>query len=225
MFHNRFLLLAAAGAFGFLSVGTPPAGAAVITFDDLTTEDPTDDFVPRQTGGFDFGPDAFSLISDSEYMGPIPVTDTDPSGFGNSYGSPSGAYAAFNTDGIPFLLIGRGARFNFTGADFASKAERNAFGDFSARTITARGFRGTTAVGEVTAPLSPNGYAFLSANLSDVDQVAFIATGATAGADAFYVFDNFTFAEVPEPAAAWAALAFGSSALLRRRRRRCGGGA
>lgn len=215
MFYKRLTSLAAASVVGLLFAGTRPAEAAVLTFDNLTTEDPTDDPVPRRMAGFDFGPEAFSLLSDSEYTGPA-----GPSGFGNSYGSPSGAYAAFNTKGVTFLLIRRDTRFNFTGADFASFAERNAFQDFSARSITLRGFRDEQLVGQVTAPLSPARYDFVSAAFADVDQVAFVSSGLNpqAGTDVFYVFDNFTFAEVPEPGTACAVLAFGSTVLLGRRR-------
>jgi len=213
LFHKPFISLAATSAIGLLLTGTHLAGAAVLTFDDITTEDPTEEPVPEQTGGFDFGPGQFSLITDSEY--------TDPSGFNNSYGSPSGEYAAFNSDGIDFLLISRDTRFNFTGADFTSFAKDDQFQDDSARTITLRGFRGELIAGEVTAPLSSDNYEFVSANFEDIDQVAFISSSVDpqTSPDAFYVFDNFTFAEVPEPGAGLALAAFGLAVFGRRRAR------
>jgi hypothetical protein len=187
------------------------ASADTITFDGMTTADTA--FVPGVYRGFEFGDGALFVVSDNLYTAP-----TAQDGFGNTYGSPSGAYAASNVDGDGPLSIARpGQPFDFNGVSVSSFAFQNAYNpgsdnvtgnddDQSAVALTIQGFRGGQFVGQVTADvLSPDRYTFVGASFTDIDEVAFLPAGA--GTQAYFLLDDFTYTDaVPEPACGGAML-------------------
>jgi hypothetical protein len=164
----------------------------VLTFDDITS-DPAGDFVPQGYGGFTYStlPDStsqFAVESNSEYQ----------SFYHNTYGAPSGQYAAYN-QGYTNTFISRPTAFNFVGASFSSFAGFNSYQSTSAKTLTLTGFRNGTAVNQLTVQLSPTGYNFVRANFRNIDTLEFTAAGApndtsNPNNENYFLFDNFTFA-------------------------------
>ncbi|MHC4474111.1 MAG: PEP-CTERM sorting domain-containing protein [Planctomycetota bacterium] len=172
--------------FGILA----SAGAAVVDFDDVPgTNDPR--FISRYYGDFFYweaGEDP------PDYYEWAVVSDTVYQGYGNSYGSPSGQYAAFNEDGDESLsLTSRGfTDFYFVGANFTSWASANNYYSESARTIRIEGWDDGSRVWESEYDLSPNSYDWLAAgSLSSiaVDELRFIAP-----ADGkYWLMDDLTY--------------------------------
>lgn len=149
-------------------------GAAVITFDDGAY---------GSWGGFTW---------DFEHVVPS-----------NSYGDfnyptpPSGDTAATNYCGGWDVSVSSSTVFDFNGAYFA------ALEDYSAPAITVIGFNSGTEVGRVSMLLTSSSFAWLNADLDDVDTLVFYPTGdPSTYVNGWFAMDNFTYNEtapVPEP--------------------------
>jgi hypothetical protein len=196
-------------AFGSCGIA---AGAEVLNFDDLSAA--PGGVVPASYGGFDFGDGQFFLQSDAEY------TAAAPDGYGNTYSAPSPSYAAGNDPARASFTVSRGEPFDFLGAAFSTFGAFDEFQDYSATSVRVEGFDGATPVGELTAALAADGYAFVPAGFEGVTSVVLTPDGP--GADRYFLLDDFTYAEVPEPATAAAvALLAGLLSGRRSRLRRC----
>src|SRR5207302_1155292 len=83
----------------------------------------------------------------------------------------------------------------------AGVSDFDGYQDESATQITLQGWRNGAAVGApVTVNLDPAAYHMVAANFPNVDTVTFSASGGIDPDGAsFYLLDDFTFTEVPEP--------------------------
>ncbi len=183
--------------------------AAVLNFDDITTEEY---FHFTNYGGFTW--DAkFAVASDSFYAT-----------YGNTYGSPSGEYAASN-DGALSVSVTSPTDFNFCGAYFTGWAVDDEYWEqdeeSTATSITVIGYNNSTFVGSETMSLSTNQYDWLATNFVGVDEIVFQTSG-TPPDEPYWLMDNFTYNEpctkpIPEPASILL-LGLGSLGILGLRR-------
>lgn len=165
------------------------AGAAVITFDDLTN-------VPSAGyGGFDWQ-GVEHLISDSFY--------TDPTAYetGNTDGAPSPENAVSNYCGGGAIEILSSTPFDFNGAYFSAWAQNDVVYRSSATAITINGYDNIgNLIGSVSRDLYPS-YNFITANFTGAYRIELIPTMGEN--DSWFLMDNFTYNEpnapVPEPA-------------------------
>lgn len=201
----RNLKLSAFGVAALLllaSVGD--SRAALLTFDGIAVSNAP---IPGGYGSFSWSSN-WVVWDDADYA----------SAYGNTYGSPSGDFAAFNDTGALTMSLTNGTDFDFNGAYFTGWAENDSFAQFTATSITVEGYNNGSLVGTAGMALSATQYDFLTANLLGVDELRFISS---ASGD-FWLMDNFTYdVPVPIPAAAWL---LGSSllGLLGLTRCRCG---
>ena len=168
-----------------LGVGLGPAAsvAAVIGFDDITTRSFAP--VPGTYAGFSWSRD-WMVISDASYMG----------AFGNSYGSPSGNYAAFNDE--PFVRVTATTDFSFVGAFFSGFANFDLPAFFTASAVRIQGFDDGVQVANLTSPTLPtDSYLWVAAGFEKVDELRLIGIG---GGGAFFLMDNFTWGPAQVPA-------------------------
>ena len=194
---------------------TSAARATVLNFDDLPAP-PTHDqsFVPDTYAGFNFddsnGNPQWFVETDSDYTGPN-------SFYQNSYGAASSPNAIGNSGGALLATISRDTPFNFVGADFTSFAGFDSYQLSSSEYVTLQGYlNGSPVTAPVSAHLTPTGYQFVTANFNNIDTLAIEASPSSTADQSFYLLDNLTYTEVPEPGMLWAgALAF----LVCRRRR------
>lgn len=161
---------------------TYTASATVLDFEGLTTE--TSDKIPTPYGGFEW--QTMYLLSDKKYMGT----------YGNTYGSPSGEYAAFNQgkDGV----IKKSAVFDFTGAYFTGRAENDAPMWCTAPSLTIEGYNGSTLMYSVSFDLSTDQYDWIQVDFIGITKLTF----STPGYPNYWLMDDFTYNEsnpVPEP--------------------------
>ena len=176
---------------GILASG---AQAAVINFDDLTNLAP----IPSGYGGINWDSNAYAL-DDAEFA----------NSFFNSYGSPSGEFAAYNGFGVPSITISSPVAFDFNGASFTGLATRNSFVSFTATDVTVLGYNGATLVGSVSMALSANSYQWLQADLLGITSLVITNSNTNAGVRGrWWLMDDFTYNQtpvnaVPVPAAAW----------------------
>ncbi|MCD4769735.1 MAG: hypothetical protein K8R35_06160 [Bacteroidales bacterium] len=174
LFLSFFILLS--------PVMTGLAVADVIYFDDITT----DDFkaVPLEYRGFNWGTNEFGVVSDSAYSAYH---------YNNTYGSPSGEYAAFNDRGHDNLVVTSisGDCFVFNGAYFFGWAQENQCYEFTATSITINGYRDEVLVGTVSMDLSASQYDWLQADMGGINKLEFVSSGN----NKFWVMDDFTFNE------------------------------
>lgn len=183
------------------------AGASVVNFDDLAT--------PLNSGGMLYG--AMPLNYEGFTWEPENVQSSwnvndaskYDSVYGNSVGAVSGNVFASNSGGA--LLTVSGPVFDFVGVFITGWEQGNAFKSWSAKSVTAKGYREGSLVGEKTLTFSGNGYDWLEANFAGVDTVEF-----STSAGKYWIMDDFTtVAAVPEPAT-MAIFALGG-VLLRKR--------
>jgi hypothetical protein len=155
------------GVFGY-------AGAAVITFDDYTTDSQV--LITNGYKGFDWG--NMYVIKDTWY------------GYYNGYtnGTVSGDYVAFN--GFADLAVTSSTGdFDFNGAYFTSAwTERNL--------LTVKGYDDGTLMFTTTATLYTQGPQWVAANFTSIDKLEFTSTTSQ------FAMDDFTYnsTAVPEPA-------------------------
>jgi hypothetical protein len=118
--------------------------------------------------------------------------------FNNTYGSPSGEYAASNALGDMSISLTSGADFHFNEAYFTGWAWNDAAFIQSSTTITIEGYNDGVLVDSVTANLSFDQYDRVIADFWGVDELRFISSGD----GKFWLMDNFAYNEapVPEPA-------------------------
>ncbi len=97
--------------------------------------------------------------------------DAYESGYGNTYGAPSGG-GAYNGFGDSPLTINSATPFTFVGADFTTWAEGDAFASFSSQTVNILGFDSSmNLVGGCSQTLSAASYNFLTCNLANVESL------------------------------------------------------
>ena len=196
---NRQALIWAA-ALGLLVCVGVRASADVLNFDDITVSDPRNgDPLPIDYHGFNWG-DAngnpeFFLETDADYEGPN-------SFYHNLYGAPSSPNAIANNAGVESVTISRSTPFFFDGADFSSFVGNNVYQPFSTRDVTLTGFLNGQQLGNSdTFRVSDTGYVFTNPNFGGpIDTLQVESAPSSLNDGAFYLLDNFTFHEVPEPA-------------------------
>jgi|WetSurMetagenome_2_1015567.scaffolds.fasta_scaffold487426_1 hypothetical protein len=172
------------------------ATAGVIHFDDITTDTMISDLaIPLTYSGFNWQT-GFTITSQSWLT----------TGYwGNTYIVPSGLFVAYNADGFVPLTITSATAFTFNGAQFASYGAGDRYSSLgtSAETIIITGYRSGLKVGSVEGELSPENFAWLGANFTDIDTLVFSATGSNEEVAAkYWLMDNFTYNEpviTPEP--------------------------
>ena len=174
LFLSFFILLS--------PVMTGLAVADVIYFDDITTGD--FEAVPLEYCGFNWGTNEFGVVSDSAYSSYH---------YNNTYGSPSGEYAAFNDRGHNNLVITSisGNYFDFNGVSFSGWAQENLCYEFTATSITVNGYRDEILVGTVSMDLSASQYDWLQADMAGINKLEFVSSGN----NKFWIMDDFTFNE------------------------------
>jgi len=162
------------------------SGATVIYFDDITTS--SSSFIPSDYQGLNWGGDNhFGVIIDN---GGYSYQTT----FENTYGSPSGEYAAYNSYGVT-VSLSSDAIFDFTGAYFTSWAYNDDFGECSSTSILLSGYNGSRLIGTVSMSLSANQYDWLQADLVGINTLIFEASGDKK----WWLMDNFTYNETASP--------------------------
>ena len=174
LFLSFFILLS--------PVMTGLAVADVIYFDDITTGD--FEAVPLEYCGFNWGTNEFGVVSDRAYSAYH---------YNNTYGSPSGEYAAFNDRGHDNLVVTSisGDCFVFNGAYFSGWAQENLCYEFTATSITVNGYRDEVLVGTVSMDLSASQYDWLQADMAGINKLEFVSSGN----NKFWIMDDFTFNE------------------------------
>lgn len=155
------------------------AQADVLTFDDISSASNTSP-IPSSYAGFTWG-DQWQVISDSYYSG---------TSYGNTYGSPSGEYAAYNASGALTISTTSDSLFDFRGASFTGWASSDSAAGYTSQSITVKGYRGGALVGSVSMPLPTNRYEWLSADFLQVDTLVFLNDGNTGR---WWIMDDFTF--------------------------------
>ncbi|RCU50055.1 PEP-CTERM sorting domain-containing protein [Corallincola holothuriorum] len=197
----------------FVAMFSAQTQAGVLSFEDVTAGNSS--FLPINYAGFNWGEQAFGVIIDQHPSYSFQGT------FGNSYGSPSGDYALYNSNGV-----NQGVRLNsiidFNGAYFSSWANNNDFGDYGATSITINGYNSGILIDSKTMDLSANQYDWFDVGFSGVDELEFV----TSGVEKWWVMDDFTYstsqvAEVPEPASLGVFLAGVFGLLLTRKKPKC----
>ena len=163
-------------------VMTGLAVANVIYFEDITTGD--FEAVPLEYCGFNWGTDEFGVVSDSAYSSYH---------YNNTYGSPSGEYAAFNDRGKENLVVTSisGNHFDFNGAYFSGWAQEDQCKEFTATSITINGYKDGDLVGTVSMDLSAGQYDWLQADMDGINKLEFVSSGN----NKFWIMDDFTFNE------------------------------
>ncbi|MEW6267231.1 MAG: VPLPA-CTERM sorting domain-containing protein [Thermodesulfobacteriota bacterium] len=162
------------------------AGAAVIDFDDLVSENQ----VPSNYQGFNWS-ESWYVYDDTSYM----------YYYGNTYGSTSGENAVFNGGGVMVSTVS-GNTFNFLGAYFTGWASYNQSVWHTSESITVEGYYQGSLVGTASMNLSASQYDWLNAGLMGVDQLIFYSSGDSK----WFLMDDFTYntgAPVPIPGAVW----------------------
>ena len=161
--------------------------ATVIYFDDITTGDYAQ--VPSDYEGLIWD-DNFYVASDDLYS----------TVYGNSYGSTSGEYAAFNGYGVDVLevTLESGEDFDFIGAYLTGWANNDDYDNYTSTSITVTGYNDGVLVDTITMDLSADGYEWLTADLTGVDQLVFQASSD----GTWWLMDDFTYNEntpIPNP--------------------------
>ncbi len=172
-------------------VGPLAPRPVVLTFDDV----PNNALIGSGYGsfGWDFG-SGWNLQDDWSY--------TYWNGAGNSYGSPSGEYAASNgyntltliryVESAPGSCCVRQA-FDFVGAWFSSATTRDALTENSANAITLDGYRAGVLVRSIDQPLGP-GYVWVQADFVNIDELRLRPRRDTGfGWASGFLMDDFTF--------------------------------
>jgi len=140
--------------------------------------------IPTGYGGFTWSSD-FYAVGNDYFM----------SGYGNTYGAPSGG-AAFNGYGDVTVSMSGGTPFNFNGADFTTWALNDAYWSESSNTITIDAYDAfSNLLATCGATLSPTGYNFLPCNVNNVSTLVFSADGQSR----WWLMDDFTYNATPEP--------------------------
>lgn len=224
-------------AFGLMAHSVP-ATAAILDFEGLDAvcdaSNPASSGIVNPYGGLNwssvsgtsFGSVAVGLACDANYAG---------ASYNNTYGSPSGSYAAFNGDGHGTLLITPvSGTFIFNGAQFTTFADADAFGSFSAFSVALLGYTAGNVLSFTGGfDLLSTGYVFQNpgpwAGLTRLEILAgngaFGDTDTAFGGDGLYfLMDNADLtadsSAIPEPGTALllvTGLAVVASRLRRRR--------
>lgn len=174
-FHNKVRLTMTArslrafvGLTCLLLFRITPAGAAPVTFDDIVSSPNCNSTIPDGYGGLVWT--NVQIECDADYMAT----------YGNSYGSPSGDYAAFNAFGLAAVeLTSVTGTFDFGGASFASWAENGAAAPFSALSLALIGYQAGDLVDAPTyyleLGLDPTGYVAQHLGWTDLERMVFVS--------------------------------------------------
>ena len=165
-----------------IALTLPSYGTQVINFDDITTSSAAN--IPTNYAGLTWDSNWY-VYKDAAYQS-----------YGNTYGSPSGEYAAYNGYGVLNIDI-TGGPIKFMGANVTSWASYNNYASFSSTTLTVTGYLGGSSIGSGTTSLSPNSYNWFDPGLSSlwIDKLVFTASGNSK----WFLMDDFTYTPVPEP--------------------------
>ena len=119
--------------------------ADTLNFDTITAANTA--YVPSNYGGFNFPANTWGVIKDSYYA----------SAYGNSYGSPSGEYAAYNVLGALNVALTDSADFSFQGADVSAHSWFNGVAAHTSLSLTINGYDDNTLVGTVERIIGDHG--------------------------------------------------------------------
>jgi PEP-CTERM motif len=212
-----------------LSLVARPLEAGPLTFDNIIGSPQCNSPVPSTYGGLSWS-SGFLLECNADYKGAQ----------GNTYGSPSGDYAATNSSDIGGGLLevnGGGSTFDFLGAWFSSFGYQDSFAAYSAQSLELIGYRPGDDPDHPTFvtsfDLDPTQYLVTDLNWTGLGSL-FFAAGNGPAADSFTAFgvdgpswlmDDARFetaagtVPVPEPST-MLLVSVGLAAVLRRRRSR-----
>jgi len=162
------------------------AGATVLDFEGLITSDSGP--IPAGYGGFTWN--STYLLSDNSYTG----------AWGNTYGSPSGEYAAFSSgddDGTRNKTVTSSVSFDFTGAYFTGWAENDLPMGSTAASLIINGYNGATLVDSTIFGLPTDAYSWVQVDFIGVTKLEFL----TPEYPDYWLMDDFTYNEsqIPEP--------------------------
>ncbi|MCG3200214.1 MAG: hypothetical protein NFCOHLIN_00057 [Gammaproteobacteria bacterium] len=176
----------------------PVVGAAMLNFDDIlpaTSDQP----VPVGYGGFDWESSPFipATMQNADYMDAT-------TGFGNSYGAPSGTTAIYTN---AELIIKRAEDFTFNNVYLTSFSGFDAAYGSSAGGVQVRGFNNGVEVGSQSVVLANDKYSpFDFSTFGVVDELRFLPT-AGLNSGLYFLLDNLSYdiqpAAVPLPGAVW----------------------
>lgn len=167
------------------------AQAIVIDFEHATPY--SINWLPGDYDGVHWGDYNFGVISDAGVPGSTYGYQTE---WHNTYGSPSGIYAAYNAGGVT-RSITFDAPIDFIGAYFTSWAAYDDFKEDGSKFIWIGGYKNNTYVTGVGAYLSANRYDWVQADFKNIDRIDIF----TMWNPQWWLMDDFTYqkASVPAP--------------------------
>jgi hypothetical protein len=183
---SRALMLTCALLLLLVRPCMPSHGATLVTFDNLS-DSTTGTFIPSSYQGLSW--------SNMAYINAI-ITANALGTNGALYGMVSASNVAFNANGTPAEVDGRGTNFNFLSAYLTGAWNSNL-------NIEVQGFRDTNLVYDETKVVSATSATLFTFDYLDIDRLYFNSFG---GEPAFggpsrevFVMDNFMFEFIPEP--------------------------
>ncbi|GAA5215577.1 hypothetical protein ACFSJ3_11230 [Corallincola platygyrae] len=174
-----------------LGLSAPASANIVLDFEGLA--DWGAGWLPEDYASFDWGVQHFSVLSNNHPDYGFQST------LGNSYGSTSGEFAAYNAFGVT-RNINFNQQIDFEGAYFTSWVQDDTFNPGSSRSVTLNGYADGGLVGSVYMDLSSTQYDWLQAGFAGIDRLEIVNSAD----NTWWLMDDFTFnyaaADVNAPA-------------------------